>query len=225
MKSPLVLGSICFFFSIFLFVPLPKGKGYPFPSSAEIVISILYLPVTLLAVATIIVAIYKIILKINRGPWVFAMILSMPVFVPTAQGFIATFRRAKFVEWPREAMELRELALDYQDVHPERFHRMGKDEEVRLDGFGKHIESLRSAGDAKVAAMHLPVRGDLILDTWGNPVRYGFDFDQDGYIEISSRMIAASYASGQTAGYRIAIAVALGRSKHHSDFYPHVGSR
>jgi hypothetical protein len=81
-------------------------------------------------------------------------------------------------------------ALNYYELHPDRFHRTGVADEVRIEGFADYIRSLSPTLTWKNLPPRQwndssdPVRvdGTEILAPWGSPIVFLLDTSGSGYI-------------------------------------------
>lgn len=107
-------------------------------------------------------------------------------------------------------MFLRDQLLEYYEAHPESFHYIGEDEEVKVDGFGGFLESKRSEAVSTIRD-YVKVRNGQAIDPWGAVVRFGLDRNHDGYIAIAGKSVSTDHINPPRLDYKVALAVILGR--------------
>jgi hypothetical protein len=76
----------------------------------------------------------------------------------------------RYGDWCNLADKLIPSMCAYYQSHPERFKRIGADEEISIDGFFAFVATTF-------------VRHGQILDPWGEPVHFVQDLNNDGYID------------------------------------------
>jgi hypothetical protein len=90
--------------------------------------------------------------------------------------------RARLAAWQQMGVEINPLLFDYYNVHPDRFSFPYGDDEAQIDGFAKYAQ-----------AHGVKVSHDVILDPWGDPVRYVVDHDRDMVLRARGQFYAVGY--------------------------------
>ncbi len=224
MRIYVSVATICLIYSVFLFVPVPKGNSYPAPGLAEWSVALLYVPVMLAAVALLIAGIVNLFRGKNRRTWIFCIVMCLPACVSLGQTVVSQRNRTKSSSWPQIGMFLRDRLLEYYEAHPERFHYIGEDEEVEVDGFGDYVDTKKQEIDSALRP-YLVMRSGKVLDPWGERVRLGLDRSHDGYILIAGKHVITDNVNPPRLDYRVALVVILGRPADENDLGPQVGRK
>jgi hypothetical protein len=219
MNALLATAAFLLIFLIFLLVPLPKGPGYPFPSTPELVLSYLAIPVVISAVGIFVISLFQVMRKGRNPKWLACFLMTLPhaVFlsVSLVKGEITARNDKKYTSWPHLGMYLRDQLVEYHKIHPERFSYIGSDEEIRVSGFGEFLEENASMPEPHIWKT-VKIRDGEIIDPWKNPVRYGMDRNHDGFIEVEGRNYGTDHVNPPSLDYHVAVMVMLGPSPDRS---------
>lgn len=203
---------------------MPKGAAYPFPSTVEIVIGYLYVPVMLTGGAILISGIVNVFRGRDRWMWILSCVMCLPLCTSFGMGIISQNNRKKSSSWPQIGMFLRDRLLEYHEAYPERFHYLGEDEEVEVNGFGDYVNTKKSEINPMLQS-YVRVRTGRVLDPWGEPVRYGLDRNHNGYISIAGRNVDTDYVSPPRLDYHVALVVILGHPDYGNNIGPQVAKK
>jgi hypothetical protein len=214
MNALLTTAAFLLLFLIFLLVPLPKGAGYPFPSTPELVRSFLAVPVILSASGMFVVSLFQLMRKGRNPKWLACLLMTFPyavlLLVSLVKGGITARNREQFTSWPGLGMYLRDQLVEYHKIHPERFTYIGLDEEIRVSGFGDFLEKKAVRPEPHIWAT-VKIRDEEVIDPWGNTVRFGMDRDHDGYIDVEGRKHHTDHVNPPSLDYQVAVMVRTGK--------------
>ena len=203
---------------------MPKGAAYPFPSTVEIVIGFLSVPVMLTGGAILIIGIANAFRGRDRWMWLLSCVMCLPLCIYFGNGIISQNNRNKSRSWPQLGMFLRDRLLEYHEAYPERFNYLGEDEEVEVKGFGDYVNTKRSEINPMLQS-YVRVRTGKVLDPWGEPVRYGLDWNHNGYITIAGRNVITDHVSPPRLDYHLALVVILGHPDYGNGVGPQVAKK
>jgi hypothetical protein len=208
-KIPVAIAAVCLTFLMFFLAPLPKGPAYPFPSVPELIRSTLAVPMFVTALGLFLVACFRVWKKNERLTWLACLLMCLPYPVFALQGAQTKIKHEKYVNWPQHGMFLRDRLVEYHKRHPNQFHYIGSDEEIRVDGFADHLKASEAALETW---KRVRIRDGVIVDPWNNPVRYGMDRNHDGYIKVGGRDFLTDRVSPPSLDYKTAVLVMLAKS-------------
>lgn len=162
-------------YSLFFVVVANNTKHSPgWPNSLEFLVSILYVPTILVTAIVFLVLVAKAITTKQVFKYIFPIFLCTPMIAYSLYNPSHAYDKSFFMESDKVEANDRlktELtrALDaYFKQFPERFHYVGADCEITIDGFGNFVK----VNYTSIGKYGAKVKDGEVIDPWGKPVRY-----------------------------------------------------
>ena len=218
MKRLLITCSAAVFAYSMLNMAIPRvHDGYPAPE--RIIAGLLFYPVLILAVVLILIGLRSLFIRETRNDGLTSILLCAPLLVHYS--YLLSLDAAHDREGESDGI-LNVVAynlLEYHRLYPDRFHYVGTDETVTVDGFTAWLRQRGAAANPQGWLIQFRFRDDQIIDPWGNPLVLALDRNHDDVINFRGYEVSISGVDPPFAnGFNYTDAVAVDSSHYHGEY-------
>lgn len=186
-------------YSLFFVAVANNTRHSPgWPNSLEFLVSILYVPTILVTAIVFLVLVAKAITTRQVFKYIFPIFLCTPMIAyslynPSHAYDKSFFKKMDKIEANNRFKTEMAKALDaYYKISPEKFHYVGSDCEITVDGFAEYVDT----NHKKILEFGAKVKKDKIIDPWGKPVIFIRDRFNDRIIRANGKVAEIPYWSG-----------------------------